>query len=385
LIGFFICFTPESEQLSFLLTFATQLIKQEMNKFNPGDKVKFLNEKGGGTVVRMIDSRMVLVAIEDGFEIPVLANEIVTINIPKPNNPIEGKRQETIREAEARTEAEEKSRKSSLRRFAKDPEPEGIYLAFVPHEQQWILTGPLDVVLINHTPANLLYSITLSIEGGFVNADYGQIEPASKIVIETISRDDLNSWCKGMVQALLILEQSKQAFQPLYAPFDIKPNRFYKEGSYSMSAVLGDKAIMVNLSMLGELRISGNLNQILKQDRVIEEPLKKVVKEKALIDKHRNAEGQAVVDLHIGEILDNIAGLSSRDMFNIQMDYFRKTLDSAMRNEYEKVTYIHGVGNGVLKNAIISALEEFEDIGQRSASMQKFGVGAVEVLIRSKD
>ncbi len=33
----------------------------------------------------------------------------------------------------------------------------------------------------------------------------------------------------------------------------------------------------------------------------------------------------------------------------IQLDYFNKSLDSAMVNEYEKVTFIHGVGNGVLK------------------------------------
>jgi hypothetical protein len=356
-----------------------------MNKFNAGDKVKFLNEKGGGTVVRMIDSRMVLVAIEDGFEIPVLSNEIVVISSPQPVKPIEIKRQQSIREMEEQAEAEEKSRKSSLRRFAKDPEQEGIYLAFVPHEQQWILTGPMDVVLVNHTPANLLYSITLAIDGGFTNADYGQVEPSAKIVIETISRDDLNSWRKGLVQALLILDQSKQAFQPLHAPFDIKSNRFFKEGSYTMSAVLGDKAIMICLNTLRTLKLSGDLNQALQKDRIIEEPVTHIVKEKALIDKHKKSEGEAIVDLHIGEILDNIAGLSSRDMFNIQLDYFRKTLDSAMRNDYEKVTYIHGVGNGVLKNAIISALDELEDIGQRSASMQKFGVGAIEVLIRSRE
>ena len=48
-----------------------------MEKFKSGDKVKFLNEKGGGTVVRLIDSRMALVSIEDGFEIPVLMSDLV--------------------------------------------------------------------------------------------------------------------------------------------------------------------------------------------------------------------------------------------------------------------------------------------------------------------
>ena len=108
-------------------------------------------------------------------------------------------------------------------------------------------------------------------------------------------------------------------------------------------------------------------------------------KEKALIDKHKKNEGEAVVDLHIGELLDNIAGLSSHDMFKIQLDYFNKTLNSAIVNDYTKVTYIHGVGNGVLKNAIIKALENFEGVNNRMASMSKFGVGAIDVMIRDKD
>lgn len=353
-----------------------------MTKYNPGDEVKFLNEKGGGTVIRMIDSRMVLVAIEDGFEIPVLVNDIVIVNKQQAKTRSGVDVEAIKREAEAQAAEEDKARKTGLRRFAKNPEAEGIYLAFVPHEQQWILTGLMDVVLVNHTPATLLYSLTLSGEDGFINADYGQAEASSKVVIETISRDDINHWIKGVVQGILILEQSSNVYQPLYAPFDIKPSRFYKEGSYAMSGILGDKVIMLTLNTLNVLKMSGDLQAALKHETVKSEPLKQIVKEKALIDKHRSAAGEAVIDLHIGELIDNIAGLSSRDMFNIQMDYFKKTLDSAMRNDYVKVTYIHGVGNGVLKNAIVQALNDFEEVGQRMASMQKFGVGAIDILIK---
>jgi hypothetical protein len=93
---------------------------------------------------------------------------------------------------------------------------------------------------------------------------------------------------------------------------------------------------------------------------------------------------EALVDLHIGEVVDNIAGLSSHDMFNLQMNYFRKTLESAIKNDYRKVTYIHGVGNGVLKNAIIKEIDEYEVLENRMASISKFGVGAVDVLIKSQ-
>ena len=53
-------------------------------------------------------------------------------------------------------------------------------------------------------------------------------------------------------------------------------------------------------------------------------------------------------------------------------------LDSAIAAEYNKVTFIHGVGNGVLKNAIIEALKDYKNTENRMASIAKFGVGAKE-------
>lgn len=351
--------------------------------YRQGDRIKFLNEKGGGIVVRMIDTRMVLVAIEDGFEIPVLASEIV---------PAEPQNETAASQPKSQSPAflagvpdnEEDPRKGKLRRFAKNPEAEGVYLAFVPHDQQWILTGLLDVVLVNHSPAELLYSFSIQSDKEFINMDYGQLSPYNKISVETINREELNSWCRGVVQALLVFDRSKEMYIPMHAPFDIKPGRFYKEGSYLMFGVLGEKALHLNLQSLGSLLATNNLPHEIKFDREAE-PVRKHRKEPSLIDKHRTARGEAVVDLHIGELLDNIAGLSSKDMFHVQLDYFRKTLDSAIEHEYEKVTFIHGVGNGVLKQAIINALEAYEGTANRMASLSKFGVGAIEVLVKDRD
>ena len=42
-----------------------------------GDKVNFLNAVGGGIVTKIIDSRMVMVEVEEGFEIPCLTSDLV--------------------------------------------------------------------------------------------------------------------------------------------------------------------------------------------------------------------------------------------------------------------------------------------------------------------
>ena len=77
--------------------------------------------------------------------------------------------------------------------------------------------------------------------------------------------------------------------------------------------------------------------------------------------------------------------MSNHDMFKIQMDYFNKMLQSALVSDYDKITFIHGVGNGVLKNAIIKALENFEGTENRTAAMNKFGVGAIDVILKTKE
>ena len=48
-------------------------------KFKIGDKVKFLNESGGGIVSEIVSPSMVKVAVEDGFDIPYMTHDLVLV------------------------------------------------------------------------------------------------------------------------------------------------------------------------------------------------------------------------------------------------------------------------------------------------------------------
>ena len=52
-------------------------------KFKIGDKVTFLNEKLDGTVTNVYSTGIVKVAIEDGFEIDVMENELAIVLMDK--------------------------------------------------------------------------------------------------------------------------------------------------------------------------------------------------------------------------------------------------------------------------------------------------------------
>ena len=359
-----------------------------MAGFKIGDRVNFLSSTGGGKVTKIIDSRMVMVEIEDGFEVPCMISDLVIDyrSMPMRQQQIADVVQQEVKEKELlQQQQEEEARHGGLRRFAKEAEKEGVYLAFVPHEQQWLLTGAMDVMLVNHTPYEMLYTFTIKEENQFANTDYGQLEKYEKVVVETISREDLEYWCNGIVQAIFTKDSSDTVLLPLNAPFSLRTNRFFKEGSYLMSGILGEKAVMVCLSELTALKSGdADLMKIAKEGVGSQAPKKDLIKKESPIDKHRTAPGEATVDLHIGELVENIAGLSSHDMFQIQMDYFRKMLESAIASEYNKVTFIHGVGNGVLKNAIIEELKKYKNTENRMASIAKFGVGAIDVVIKDK-
>ena len=149
-----------------------------MAEFKIGDKVNFLSTVGGGKVTKIIDSRMVMVEVEDGFEIPTLITDLV---LDYRSMPAPSKQQQTVEKVQKEVQGQEllkqqqaeEARKGGLRRFAKEAEKEGVYMAFVPHEQQWLLTGPLDVVLVNHTPYEMLYTFTIKEEDKFANVDFG--------------------------------------------------------------------------------------------------------------------------------------------------------------------------------------------------------------------
>jgi len=69
-------------------------------------------------------------------------------------------------------------------------------------------------------------------------------------------------------------------------------------------------------------------------------------------------------------------------MLDYQVRYFEKCIESAIAANYHKVTFIHGVGNGILKSALVKRLQDYENLENHIASLAKFGVGAIDVVIR---
>jgi len=88
-----------------------------------------------------------------------------------------------------------------------------------------------------------------------------------------------------------------------------------------------------------------------------------------------------VVDLHIHQLVPKSKGLSNYEMLNIQMDTAKRQLEFAINKRIQRLVFIHGVGEGVLRSELEFLLNRYENIQFYDADFQKYGRGATEVYI----
>ncbi len=96
--------------------------------------------------------------------------------------------------------------------------------------------------------------------------------------------------------------------------------------------------------------------------------------------KERNAP-PLEVDLHIHKLVDRSGGMSNYEILNLQLDTARGQLEFAIRKRLQKVVFIHGVGEGVLREELYTLLRRFDNVKYYDADFKKYGVGATEVYI----
>ena len=84
----------------------------------------------------------------------------------------------------------------------------------------------------------------------------------------------------------------------------------------------------------------------------------------------------------IRELLDNTAGLSNKEMLDCQMKEFRRVMDENQKNKGQKIVFIHGKGEGVLRSELLKELKRvYKNCTYQDASFREYGFGATMVTI----
>jgi len=88
----------------------------------------------------------------------------------------------------------------------------------------------------------------------------------------------------------------------------------------------------------------------------------------------------AEVDLHIHELIDTEYGMSNFDKLSLQLRVAREKLEEAILKKHKRIVFIHGRGDGILKNEVRELCKKYP-VEFYDASYSKYGTGATEVLI----
>lgn len=381
-----------------------------------GDKVRFLDSVGGGIVRRFNGKDLVMVEDEDGFEIPTLIKQCVVVNDDddarasgrvrpkeesKPERPAvcsfdeltkSKKNQATASTPNGITKLQDGKTYIDLDKPVRSPETaEGnvlnLYLAFIPADNRHLQNTNFYCYMVNDS--NYWTFFTLLSPKGDGNPETecrytGLIEPNTKLQLFSIERMKAEELSQCAVQ-LLAFKRDKPFIpqSPMHVDIHLNPNRFFKLHSFVENDFFEEEALLQPIVRNGRPYLPMNLDEE-AISRGIREKIKSVQASKKtaprpIVEKN----GIIEVDLHIGQLLDTTAGMERGDMLRYQLDIFRKTMETYRNCRGQKIVFIHGKGEGVLRKAILDELKaHYAQCLWQDASFQQYGFGATQVTIR---
>lgn len=361
-----------------------------------GDKVRFLSEIGGGRVAGFKGKDIVLVEDEDGFQIPTLIRDCIVVE------------SDNYDSAKVHTDAVPEAMKQSIKKAEKqvmemedDPSEKEItfkapveerrggdvlsaYLAFVPLDVKEISQTKFEAYFVNDSNYYMYYTY-LTAEGSNWNMRRcGEVEPNTKEFIEEFDRTVLNEIEHVGIQIVAYKKKKTYLRKPIVdVSFRIDTTKFYKLHTFQENDFFEMPALVYTIVendrpmrqlVLDAKNLEKEMMQKKHQDeRISPQPARKTDKGDNII----------VVDLHASELLDTTNGMSAGDILNYQLDAFHKTLDDNKTKKGQKIVFIHGKGEGVLRHAIVNELKyKYKQYPYQDASFQEYGYGATQVTIK---
>ncbi len=376
-----------------------------------GDKVRFLSETGGGTVAGFQGKNIVLVEDEDGFQIPTPVNEVVVVvtddyNISKVHTSAVPGTKPTPKTTPQRVESDDPA---DLPVTFKAPVEErkggdvlSAYLAFVPMDVRQMTTTAFETYFVNDSNYYLHYVYMLADGANWRLKSCGEVEPNTKLFIEEFGKESLNDMERACVQITAYKRDKTFILKPaIDVQFRIDPVKFYKLHTFQENDFFEAPALLFTLIendvpmrplVIDARKLKQQMYATARQETA---PARKSQTDEGYVRRYDASQSKGkpmprhqqddvvVVDLHAGEVLDTTAGMSAGDILNYQLGVFRKTLEEYKQKKGQKIVFIHGKGEGVLRHALINELKyKYKKYTYQDASFQEYGYGATQVTIR---
>lgn len=340
-----------------------------------GDIVRFLNSVGGGKVVR-IEGNIAYVD-EDGFETPVLLKECVVVT---PVNPPQV--QSKYVAPPTIVPEQPKVPKTETIEETETGEKLNIVLAYEPAEIKHLNTTTFDAYLVNDSNYFLYFTYLTRADGaGWVTRFAGIVEPNIQLFLGEVTREQLPEMDRVAIQYIAFKRDKEFALKaPVAVEYRLDTTKFFKlhcfhDNVYFDTPVIAIDIVKNDIPYRSMVIDSSQLEDAMRQKRAADRPSRQPVQKK------EKRPGVIEVDLHIHELLDTTAGLSNSDMLEVQLQEFRRVMDENIKKKGQKIVFIHGKGEGVLRNALLKELKKYPHCTAQDASFREYGFGATQITI----
>lgn len=355
-----------------------------------GDIVRFLNAVGGGKVTK-IEGNMAYVEDSDGFETPVLTRECVVVDpdggmVPKKKF---GSDEPSKYEAPAvsMTASRAETRPSApLVEETAEGDVLNVVLGYEPEEVKHLNTTTFEASLVNDSNYYLYVVYASRCEGGRWKCRFnGIVEPNMQVRLEELAHEDLPELERVVVEYVPFKQgRDFKLKNPGAVECRVDATKFYKlhcfrENMYFDRPVMAFDIVKNDVPQRQMVIDSGMIEQAMREKRAADRPARRPVEKRP----QKAKKGEIIeVDLHANELLDSTAGLSNSEIVDVQLGEFRRVMDANAGNRGQKIVFIHGKGEGVLRKAVLDELKRrYKHCEAQDASFREYGFGATLVTI----
>ncbi|MFN5704252.1 MAG: Smr/MutS family protein [bacterium] len=312
-----------------------------------GDYVRFLNEKQEGVVTRIIDHQLIGVTIDGDFEITVLAKEIVLVQSA------ESQLREDLEELPLANQQINSSTEQQL------------YLAIVNDIK---ISHLFHIYLVNGTSYDIALNFSIQKDQTYEGVYFDIILSRSSQRIASQTLTELDQGSSLHFQILRYKDGPYQPVQPMVLKKIIKAKQVMTQQK--------DIPFLTEKGFLSLLEVENNIQVDVNE-------LQNKLLENKTSAGHEIHMPSREVDLHIEEITENFPTMKPDEMLRLQLETFRRSLEAAIAHHYANIIFIHGVGNGTLRNEIHKQLGKHPHVKTfKDARKEKFGYGATEVILK---
>ncbi|GMQ27129.1 hypothetical protein Aoki45_38120 [Algoriphagus sp. oki45] len=314
---------------------------------NIGDRVRLLHGKEEGVIRRISSSGKIEVEIEDGFIIPALKSEVVLIAATEKNYFGEQSNPDQDSFSPAPISA---------------PKDQGLYLAFLPLNDQ-----NLSLYLINDSK-QIYLSHASEVYGENHRTLYaGTLNSGEAKKIDERLLKEMDEWPAFLLRFIPIQNQLEKAIPAFERQLKMKPTQFFKH--LSKAPLLDKNVYLFPLEQTTKELDIRSLNSELSQINPSPAP--------APVQKPSRS-----IDLHIEVLHSQPEKLSNSEKMRIQLEVFEEKLNQAIASGMDEITFIHGLGNGVLRKEIHKRLSQLGNIKYfQDTQKDQWGYGATLVRI----